>query len=973
MNIEFDSFGRPSTSPVVLLKPNRDRVGVLNEVYNINHANKFNTVKELTFSYPKYVIKNGKHIKNTYYDTLSGMKNIFIPDKGYYIITNVSEDIDGNTLIKNVTCYSSEFELSKKKLNLLSGTYKFYDPINLDNCIIGKALEPAKGWSVGEIDSDLWNIYRTFDINDTNVYNFLMNDVEEAYQCVFYFDTVNKKVSAKAFHNIIKETDIFLSFSNLMNNATLEENIDELVTCLKVYGSGNLSVHSVNPTGTAALYDFSYFKNTEWMSDELIAALTAWEEKYEQAKIDYSNLLVTLKNRNTELVVLNGELYDLEQALKTQETILKARVEVGMDASDVVDVIENLTLQIENKTKQINNVGVAVDKLTKQMTDINLSLAFEANFSDELLVELAPFIIENTYQNESFLTTTVMSEVEKQVMAENLYEIGLKTLDRLAQPRYTVTIDSVNYLYLQEFYKFTSQTELGCSITIELEDERRVELILLEIDTSEDNPDDFTLVFGNRYRIDSEELTFAELFGDVASIGNTISWDSVTWNEASAYIEDTVSSFISSALDCSKNAVINATNQEIMISEVGLRGRKATNGGYDNKQVWLTSNVLAFTKDNWKTSALALGEITMPDGSSAYGLVADAVVGKLIAGNQLTIANENSTFMVDGKGASLVNGSFIMQTASGNGKIILDPSQGIKIQGLNGKVLEDKFYVDNQGNVILKGSLTAGSTITGATFTGGSLNIGNGNFIVDEDGNVTAKNGTFSGTILADKISGKVSSGNIVDTLNNKALVGGSLNIGNGAFVVDSKGNVTIKNGNISWGAVTGTDAIDEAISDAQSTANSAYNKVGLLANGDYVGGTFINGESISSPKITGGTITGATIVSTSGNKRATLTNSKLTFRVDGSYSYDVGYIQAYDDGAGTKESAGHGLRIAGLWNGDGWNGGIQIQSSDYAGVSLYAGSDIFFWVDKGATKTSVKDILDRIDNASGGGTAVFG
>ena len=987
MNIEFDAFDRAPSSPIVLTKPNRKRIGVLNGAYDIAYGRKFNAVNELTFSYPKYIIRNGKKLKNDYYDSLTGMKNIFVQDKGYFIVASCSEVIDGVNLIKSVTCYSLEFELSKKKLNLLSGTYKFYDPLDLDNCIIGKALAPAKGWSVGTIDSDLWNIYRTFDINDTNVYNFLMSDVEEAFQCIFEFDTVNKTVSAKSFENVIKETDIFFSFNNLMNNANLDENIDELVTVLKVYGSGNLSIHSVNPTGTAAIYDFSYFKNNNWMSEELIAALDAWEAKYEQAKIDYGDLLVSLKTENSSLVVLNGELYDLQQELKTLELILKSRVEVGIEAGDVTDDIGAKQAEIENKEAEIGAVEARIEALSKQMSDINLEIAFENNFTEEQLLELTPFMIENTYQNDSFLTTTIMTEVEKQVMAENLYEVGLETLDRLAQPRYTVSIDSVNYLYLKEFYHFTSQTELGCSITIELEDERRVELILLEININEDSPDDFTLVFGNRYRITSEELTFAELIGSVATLGNTISWDSVSWNEASAYIEDTVSKFINSALDCSKNEVINASNQEIIINEAGLRGRKATADGYDDKQVWLINNVLAFTRDNWQTSSLALGEIVMPDGSSAYGLVAEAVVGKLIAGNQLTIANENSTFMVDGSGASLVNGSFIMQTASGNGKIILNPTEGIKIQGLtaDGSALEDKFYVDDKGNVVLKGSLTAGSTITGATFTGGSLSIGNGALVINEDGsldigngnfhvdaagNMTAKSGSFEGDIAADKITGEIASNQLAKTLNGKDLVGGSLNIGNGAFVVDSNGNVTIKRGSISWGAVTGTDSIDAAIADAQDSASEAAEAAALaesnlikLAKGQYTaaGTTFISGNTIYSPNIYGGVL--SVRASGSTGTGAQLKEQQVQFYIG---SQLVGYIESYTNDSSIPGAASGGMRIRSVHDGTTYR---ALRLSASGGVAISSDNGEIWFSDSETSTISLSQIFAK----AGSGTAVFG
>ena len=48
---------------------------------------------------------------------------------------------------------------------------------------------------------------------------------------------------------------------------------------------------------------------------------------------------------------------------------------------------------------------------------------------------------------------------------------------------------------------------------------------------------------------------------------------------------------------------------------------------------------------------------------------------------------------------------------------------------------------------------------------GGSINIGNGNFIVDSDGNMTAKNGRFEGTVAANKIEGHLVEGVSADAV----------------------------------------------------------------------------------------------------------------------------------------------------------------------------------------------------------------
>ena len=92
------------------------------------------------------------------------------------------------------------------------------------------------------------------------------------------------------------------------------------------------------------------------------------------------------------------------------------------------------------------------------------------------------------------------------------------------------------------------------------------------------------------------------------------------------------------------------------------------------------------------------------------------------------------------------------------------------------------------------------------------------------------------------------------------------------AFVmmtIDGTKGITINKGSISWGAVTGTDEIDQRIQDAKDAADDAYSEASSvndnllkLVQGKYTTpkSTFIDGTTVKSPTIEAGTITGAEI-----------------------------------------------------------------------------------------------------------------
>ena len=81
------------------------------------------------------------------------------------------------------------------------------------------------------------------------------------------------------------------------------------------------------------------------------------------------------------------------------------------------------------------------------------------------------------------------------------------------------------------------------------------------------------------------------------------------------------------------------------------------------------------TRDGWQTSSLAIGETTLPSGGVGYGIVAQSIVGNLIAGNQLFISNSSGSFKVDGDGMTATN--FDLTMTSGNNTIKMSPKAGI--------------------------------------------------------------------------------------------------------------------------------------------------------------------------------------------------------------------------------------------------------------------------------------------------------
>ena len=397
-----------------------------------------------------------------------------------------------------------------------------------------------------------------------------------------------------------------------------------------------------------------------------------------------------------------------------------------------------------------------------------------------------------------------------------------------------------------------------------------------------------SLTFSNRFKRHDSVNTLKDMIENSYSTSRSFDASKYIYNQTTGTMSK-VTEFMNGSLNAAVNTIYGASNQSVRIDGAGIHV-----GGDSDCQIRIVNSMIALTDDNWKTAKIGIGLFSSPDVGEYFGVNADVIGGKLLVGNNLVIENINDAgvmqFKVDASGAWLYNSTFIMAKDSG-GKLLLDPDYGFvagtgnlyTVDGTtvrpsfideDGDIILDKdgfpenanFYIDlRTGDAYFRGKIYATDGVFNGTvyatdgeFTG-TVYATDGEFT----GAIYATSGEFSGTIKAAVLSGKITG----DSSTGGAIEGVSLNIGNGAFTVDTDGNVVIQNGSISWGAVTGTDEIEDRIDNAQSTANSAAssastarNNITKLANGTYSGGTFISGTTISAPYINGGKIEGIDI-----------------------------------------------------------------------------------------------------------------
>jgi hypothetical protein len=372
MNQAFNKFQQFETPVLVLCTPDKEEIYTLPLAYTIQNTVRYNAISELTFSYPRS--KDGGTTTDPAYAFLKGKMLVLVPDVGYYIIQDPDEDSSGSVPIKSITALSLETELSSPRLTGFTGTYSFAD-------LLQRVLDLKPTWTIGTIEASLLSLYRTFTSNNITAYNFLMVDMEKAYACIFEFDSFARTVSAISNVIPVANTNIYLSFDNLVKSIQFKEISSEICTAMYCYGGGSLDIRNVNPLGSNAIYDFSYFKTSEWMSQGLINALDAWELSVSTQQPIYAAKLTELETYSNQLLSLQISLTELNGQLKSMTDVREARVQQSLDTVAIDAQIAAQQILIASKGIDIAAQQLIVDSVNIELRKIVHSLFFTSRTS----------------------------------------------------------------------------------------------------------------------------------------------------------------------------------------------------------------------------------------------------------------------------------------------------------------------------------------------------------------------------------------------------------------------------------------------------------------------------------------------------------------------------------------------------------------------------------------------------------------
>lgn len=634
------------------------------------------------------------------------------------------------------------------------------------------------------------------------------------------------------------------------------------------------------------------------------------------------------------------------------------------------------------------------DNIRKIQTDLYI----RNNFTDENYKELCSFIREDVYENSNYTSDNIVDNTRLLETARKFVDRAKQQLAIACVPQISITATVSSLLVQSEIpnEELFDDFAIGNYIRVSIDDTvYKLRIIGIKYD------------FENLEKV---EVTFSNitksLFGAMSDIQNILqqassmatSFSSVAKQAENGQTAARKFDYIKKeGLDSSLGAVKAAKNQEIVVDDHGILCRFYNKwlNQYDDRQLKIINQNIVMTDDAWENAKLAIG-LGQYNGEAKWGVWADMLVGDLMITKDLKVINDGNTVELNKDGLVLdggaikwknnklgtdainglddslsdlgdkitkgdkansdalaayqkeikkfqdaVNGSLGVTTITSDSVISpkigggylyiskdkcsveIDPEQ--KNVPNNSNVIKvtangsNVFYITRNGDGYFKGEITA----TSGSFKG-TINCGNGNFVVDNNGSLQSKGGisiyndivAWNGTSCFKNSANEFlvqqgSEGNPIvrfqitkDTTymigENTNIYGGKINIGHSSstgvysdFVINNDGSIDIKNNelrtksiilrNVTNDCIYGYN-VDESLAlkiagitywnDGRHTTDFGNNLIGTNIYGNQVsiigqtptgkGDIHIDGASIYMTTISGGVYSNGSLIATS-------------------------------------------------------------------------------------------------------------
>ncbi|ARM66776.1 tail protein [Lactococcus phage AM4] len=642
---------------------------ITQNILNINTANisdvKLNSLPHFEFEIPYLVESKSKgisdeieYIKNPDLDSIKEEKLIKLTWYGgrvnWFRIITIEKNDSSDGITTKISCDSLESELRTTN-------------VTIDGTGVGaeeyfrKALEQSP-WKLGHVSNKLKNTYRTFSEQDKQTRYEAIQSGIEAYGAITDFDGETRTLNLLTIDELRVFRGVVLKRENYANSIDISSTSEEIVTRMYAKGNEDLDISSANPTGMRYIEDFSYFiqpfkrdehKNvlhhSDYMSDDLAHALLDLMElqKVYNPKIDNLQKLINqgyvdLTKKMSEKADLDGEMITLQALLDTA----KSTNNKSLTAQREFEIIAKQK-QVDDKSSEIDSINKTIEVWNKTIVDYQEIISTNS-FRADLVEELKLFVYEKDFSDDRYID------------AKELYKATVEEFEKYQKPTRSFKTDLASFINSIESKKYHGRLEIGEEVKIKsnkLEEEYTSIIIGYSGDLVSG---DFQLeISDNMDDIDALDR-LATIIYQAESSSSILENNKYKWNNI-VEVKDEVTAWRDKEIKAVNNRITAGANESITLDN---RGMMVRNPDFPNEVIIIQSGVVALSKDNGKTWNTSI---------TPNGVIAETLIGKILAGNNLIITNDSGSFVIDNTGLTVNMDSIkIMSGHEGNPKNVIE-------------------------------------------------------------------------------------------------------------------------------------------------------------------------------------------------------------------------------------------------------------------------------------------------------------
>jgi hypothetical protein len=640
----------------------------IKDAFNRHLEIKSEDISTLSFDIPYNVEDTETHlfVKNDYYELLQVGMIIRLNNDRKFVIVD-AWDNEGESDIKNITALSLENQYTTRRITLDSLTRELYSdtegsPEGILNIIeknfplfkVGY-VDPACRYET--INGGSVKKYRFFDVFRKPLYEFIRTDLQQAFNIIVYYDTINRVFNVYDRDTFGEDTGIYISKENYAKYVKRQIVGDNIVTRLSVSGNKvtpngteNIFISGVNLLGGDYVENFDFYKINGQMDEILINALDRYDLLLAEKNIEYQNLKTILTGYNATLVTRQAELTQLEEELDALIYTQMGYAQAGNNTQlpTATANVNNKKSQISTKNAQITSVQSQINGVLNQIEDIAEAIqrqnardidTNELIFTEDDLIELENFIHEEDWSSDYFDNE------------QSLYNGAIEKLADWSEPPIEFDISLVDLLSCAELQDdWENILTIGNYITVHMSNLNLDYNMKIVSYSYEPDSNNFSMTFSNKNKKIDNIRDSNAINNNAVESGKSVNRKKLEWNQVVG-LKTGFDDYKNNALDMAKqNVIASQGRNKVDISE---NGEFITDTENPNLQLILTAGQLLITDDALETVRTAV---------NSQGITAEELIGEMILSNKLFVKDTTGTF-------SIVNNLLTIKDASNNIKV----------------------------------------------------------------------------------------------------------------------------------------------------------------------------------------------------------------------------------------------------------------------------------------------------------------